>query len=49
MKSWNSKEELQSLNEESVTVNIELQSRIEDLSDANDDMKNLLDSIEITR
>ena len=42
-----SKEELQSLNEESATVNAELQSRIEELSKANDDMKNLLDSTEI--
>lgn len=42
-----SREELQSLNEESSTVNAELQSRIQQLSDANDDMKNLLDSMEI--
>ncbi len=42
-----SKEELQSLNEESATVNAELQSRIDALSDANDDMKNLLDCTEI--
>ncbi len=42
-----SKEELQSLNEESATVNSELQGRIVELSNANDDMKNLLDSTEI--
>jgi two-component system CheB/CheR fusion protein len=42
-----SKEELQSLNEESTTVNAELHSHIEQLSKANDDMKNLLDSTEI--
>ncbi len=38
------KEELQSLNEEAVTVNAELQARIDELSQANDDMRNLLDS-----
>ena len=42
-----SKEELQSLNEESVTVNVELQGRVGELSDANDDMKNLLNSTQI--
>ncbi|MDZ7666476.1 MAG: chemotaxis protein CheB [Desulfotignum sp.] len=42
-----SKEELQSLNEESATVNAELQSRVGELSDANDDMKNLLNSTHI--
>lgn len=42
-----SKEELQSLNEELETVNSELQTRIDQLSLANDDMKNLLDSTEI--
>ena len=42
-----SKEELQSLNEESVTVNSELQGRIDELVTANDDMKNLLDATEI--
>jgi two-component system CheB/CheR fusion protein len=42
-----SKEELQSLNEESATVNAELQARIDELSKSNDDMKNLLDSTEI--
>ncbi|MFN2359223.1 MAG: PAS domain-containing protein, partial [Desulfotignum sp.] len=38
---------LQSLNEESATVNAELQSRVGELSDANDDMKNLLNSTSI--
>ncbi len=42
-----SKEELQSVNEELVTVNSELQSKIEQLSDAENDMRNLLDSTEI--
>jgi two-component system CheB/CheR fusion protein len=40
-----SKEELQSLNEEMVTVNSELNAKIEQLSDMQNDMKNLLDSI----
>jgi two-component system CheB/CheR fusion protein len=40
-----SKEELQSLNEEMVTVNSELNAKIEQLSDIQNDMKNLLDSI----
>lgn len=42
-----SKEELQSLNEEATTVNAELQCHIDELSKANDDMKNLLDSTQI--
>jgi two-component system CheB/CheR fusion protein len=42
-----SKEELQSLNEELSTVNVELENRIELLSCANDDIKNLLDNTEI--
>ncbi|MBC8234393.1 PAS domain-containing protein [bacterium] len=42
-----SKEELQSLNEELTTVNAELQGKIEQLSDSNNDMKNLLDSTNI--
>jgi two-component system CheB/CheR fusion protein len=42
-----SKEELQSINEELVTVNSELQSKIEQLSLVQNDMKNLLDSINI--
>eukprot|EP00913_Durusdinium_trenchii_P008996 g8462.t1 len=42
-----SKEELQSLNEELTTVNAELQSKVVDLSQANDDMQNLLNSTEI--
>ncbi len=40
-----SKEELQSLNEEMLTVNSELSATIERLSDVQNDMKNLLDSI----
>ncbi|GAA5533667.1 CheR family methyltransferase [Deinococcus aluminii] len=39
-----SKEELQSLNEELITVNAEHERVIHDLAQANDDMKNLLDS-----
>ena len=42
-----SKEEMQSLNEELQTVNIELQSKVTDFLQANDDMKNLLNSTEI--
>ncbi len=42
-----SKEELQSLNEELQTVNYELQTKLEELSRANNDMKNLLESTEI--
>ena len=42
-----SKEEMQSLNEELQTVNAELQSKVNDYVRANDDMKNLLNSIEI--
>ncbi|MDI6877684.1 MAG: chemotaxis protein CheB [Methanomicrobiales archaeon] len=42
-----SKEELQSLNEELLTVNSEHQKKIEELSQINDDMRNLLQSIEI--
>ena len=42
-----SKEEMQSLNEELQTVNAELQSRLDDLSRANSDMANLLNSTEI--
>jgi two-component system CheB/CheR fusion protein len=42
-----SKEEMQSLNEELQTVNVELQSKISDLVQANNDMKNLLNSTEI--
>ncbi|MFC4637545.1 CheR family methyltransferase [Deinococcus hohokamensis] len=39
-----SKEELQSLNEELITINAEHERVIQDLAQANDDMKNLLDS-----
>jgi len=42
-----SKEELQSLNEELITVNTELQSKIEQLAGMQNDMKNLLDNINI--
>lgn len=42
-----SKEELQSVNEELSTVNAELQDNNEALAKANNDMKNLLDSINV--
>jgi two-component system CheB/CheR fusion protein len=42
-----SKEELQSLNEELTTLNAELQSKNEELSEVNNDMKNLLDCMQI--
>jgi two-component system CheB/CheR fusion protein len=42
-----SKEEMQSLNEELQTVNAELQGKVEELSRANDDMKNLLNATDI--
>jgi len=42
-----SKEEMQSLNEELQTVNAELQGKVDDLSRANSDMRNLLDSTDI--
>lgn len=42
-----SKEELQSVNEELVTVNSELQAKIEQLADMQNDMKNLLDNVNI--
>jgi two-component system CheB/CheR fusion protein len=42
-----SKEEMQNLNEELQTVNIELQSKVSDFVQANNDMKNLLNSTEI--
>lgn len=42
-----SKEEMQSLNEELQTVNLELQAKVDDLSMANSDMKNLLNSTDI--
>jgi len=42
-----SKEEMQSLNEELQTVNAELQAKVEELSRANNDMKNLLNSTDI--
>jgi two-component system CheB/CheR fusion protein len=42
-----SKEEMQSMNEELQTLNKELQAKVAELSRANNDMKNLLDSTEI--
>ncbi len=42
-----SKEEMQSLNEELQTVNHELQVKVDELSQANNDMKNLLNSTDI--
>ena len=42
-----SKEELQSINEELQTVNSELNARVEDLSRANSDIANLLESTQI--
>ena len=42
-----SKEEMQSLNEELQTVNHELQAKVDELSQFNNDMKNLLDSTDI--
>ena len=42
-----SKEELQSVNEELVTVNAELENKIEQLAGMQDDMKNLLDNINV--
>lgn len=42
-----SKEEMQSLNEELQTVNAELQGKVELLSEAGDDMQNLLNSTDV--
>ncbi len=42
-----SKEEMQSLNEELQTVNAELQGRLDELSQSNNDMRNLLNSTEV--
>ena len=42
-----SKEELQSVNEEIVTVNAELQGKIEQLTEIQNDMKNLLENVNI--
>ncbi|MEY3894769.1 MAG: hypothetical protein RLZZ214_288, partial [Verrucomicrobiota bacterium] len=42
-----SKEEMQSLNEELQTVNSELQGKVDELSQSNTDMKNLLNSTDI--
>lgn len=42
-----SKEELQALNEEMQTVNAELQSKLDEVTRINDDMKNLINGIDI--
>ncbi len=42
-----SKEEMQSMNEEMQTVNLELKVKVDELSQTNNDMKNLLDSTDI--
>ena len=42
-----SKEEMQSMNEELQTVNTELQAKVDQLAQASNDMKNLLDSTDI--
>ncbi|MDY6827375.1 MAG: chemotaxis protein CheB, partial [Bacillota bacterium] len=42
-----SKEEMQSLNEELQTINHELQTKVDELSQTNNDMKNLLESTDI--
>jgi two-component system CheB/CheR fusion protein len=42
-----SREELQSVNEELITVNSELQNKIEQLADIQNDMKNLLDNVNV--
>jgi two-component system CheB/CheR fusion protein len=42
-----SKEELQSVNEELVTVNSELQAKIEQFADSQNDLKNLMDNINV--
>ena len=42
-----SKEEMQSMNEELQTVNTELHAKVDELSHASNDMKNLLDSTDI--
>ncbi|MDR3405856.1 MAG: chemotaxis protein CheB [Chthoniobacter sp.] len=42
-----SREEMQSLNEELTTVNAEVQAKVEELSRANDDLQNLLNSTDV--
>ena len=42
-----SKEEMQSVNEEIVTVNSELQAKIEQLTEVQNDMKNLLENVNV--
>ncbi len=41
------KEEMQSLNEELVTINSELQDKVQELGEANDDLRNLMNSTEV--
>jgi two-component system CheB/CheR fusion protein len=48
MRNWrHSREELHSLNEEMLTLNAELNARIEQLSGVRNDIKNLLDSVNV--
>ena len=47
MKSYTSKDEMQSMNEELHTVNQELQTNLDELARTNNDMKNLSDSTDI--
>ena len=42
-----SQEELQSINEENVTVNAELQAKIEQLTDIQNDMKNVIENVNV--
>ena len=42
-----SKEEMQSMNEELITVNAEHQGKIEEIGNSNNDMKNLLDNVDL--
>jgi two-component system CheB/CheR fusion protein len=45
--SLTTKEEMQSLNEELMTINVQYQAKADELTQLNNDMKNLLDSTEI--
>lgn len=45
--SLTTKEEMQSLNEELMTINVQYQAKAEELTQLNNDMKNLLDNTEI--
>ncbi len=47
MRSWNLPRRAAVLNEELQTVNAELQSKVEELSETHDDMRNLMNSTEI--